>query len=448
MRVAAEAYGIRPGDRVLQFSAPTFDISVEQVYATWAAGATLAVMPEQAWTPAEFLAEATRHGVTVANLPAAYWHQIVAELAGGASPPEHLTLRMIMLGAEAVDPTRLTEWRRLFGDRVRLLTGYGLTETVVTSTLCELGPQPYAGRPAVGAALPGRSVYVLDVHGQPVPPGVTGEIHLGGVCLAREYWRGPEATAGRFAPDHLAGVPGARLYRTGDLGRWREDGQLEVLGRIDRQLKVRGLRIEPAEVEAALLSHPQIRAAVAVAYAADGAGTADRLVAFVVAAGGDPVADGSARALLAERLPATLLPDTLLSIPQLPVTAHGKVDHRALVEQARAAGAATPAFVAPRTEFEDLMAQVWTAVLGCGQVGATDDFFALGGHSLRAMRVLARLRRTLGLNAPVTLLLDHPVLADFCTAIGELPDTAWDDPAVGCMLREVEVEGAAPVAVA
>lgn len=412
MRAACAAYQLAAGDRVLQFSSPTFDIAVEQIYATWAAGATVVVMPVDTWTPAEFLASAAACGSTVANLPAAYWHQVVAEISDGGRVPSPLPLRMIVLGAEAVDVTMLKQWQSLLGTRIRILTGYGLTETVVTSTLTELGPQTGNRRPPVGTALPGRSVHILDPHQQPVPPGIVGQVYLGGTCLAREYWRSPALTADRFVPDHLGVVPGARLYRTGDLGRWCDDGQLELLGRIDRQLKVRGLRIEPAEIEAVLLQHPDIRAAVVIA-------DADRLAGFVVTGHCDPVADGSLRAFVQDRLPPMLVPDVMVTMPEIPVTAHGKIDYAAL---AVASEVPDSGYQAPGTPLEKHVALVWTDVLAQERIGTADDFFDLGGHSLKAMRVVARLRRDLAMSIPIVLLLDHPRLADFCAAITELSE--------------------------
>lgn len=435
LRAVAEAYGLAPGDRVLQFSAPTFDISVEQVYATWTAGATL-VTPGREWDAGEFLAVATNHGITVANLPAEYWHQLVDELrSGNTVVPDDLSIRMIMLGAEAVDPTMLAQWRQHVGDRVQLLTGYGLTESVITSTLAELPSTSRPERLSVGTTLKGRRLFVLDPHGHPLPPEVTGEILLGGPCLARGYWHRPGLTAERFVPDHLSGEPGGRLYRTGDLGRWRRDGRLELLGRIDRQIKVRGVRVEPAEIEAVLLDHPGVGGAVVMMVAAR-AGGPNELTGFVVGRGGADIVTEEVRAACRARLPERMVPTVILAIASMPMTQHGKVDHAALTEIACSATPSIAGYRAPKTAFEEIMADVWRDVLGCDRVGVTDDFFDLGGHSLRAMRLVSRLRRTFGVELPLTLIHDYPRMGDMCSAISALPDMKWTDPTIAALLRD------------
>ncbi|GAA3170917.1 hypothetical protein GCM10020001_116790 [Nonomuraea salmonea] len=238
-----------------------------------------------------------------------------------------------------------------------------------------------------------------------MPPGFPGELCLGGAGLARGYLGRPALTADRFVPDPF-GPPGSRLYRTGDRARWRRDGTLEFLGRFDAQVKVRGFRVEPGEVEAVLLAQPGVRQAVVTA---DG----ERLAAYVVG----PAEPDELRARLAAALPAHLVPTVWVSLPALPLTITGKVDVAAL--PAPEPGPAAE-FVAPRTDAEVLVAEVWSELLGLETVGVHDDFFALGGHSLLATRVAALLRNAVETEVPIRTVFDHPTVAGLATAVERL----------------------------
>ncbi len=285
----AARVALAPGDRLLQFHALSFDVSFEEMFTVWAAGATLVLAPpERLAAPAGFARLLAAAGVTCVGLPTAFWHEWVNELRrAGVAPPAGL--RYLFIGGEAVSPARLGEWQR-FG--IPLFHGYGLTETAVTSTIYRQPPSPLPDgwqRLPVGRPIAGVRLDVLDPldrkteGGQPVPIGVAGEVYLGGRGLARGYLGRPDLTAERFLPDPF-GEPGARSYRTGDLARWNAAGELEFLGRVDRQAKVRGFRIEPAEIEAALTSHPGVGEAVVV-QREDRPGER-RLAAYVTRAGG------------------------------------------------------------------------------------------------------------------------------------------------------------------
>ncbi|WP_425555914.1 phosphopantetheine-binding protein [Kitasatospora nipponensis] len=289
--------------------------------------------------------------------------------------------------------------------------------------------RPEANRAGSGAAtLPlgrpvgGTRALVLDADLRPVPVGVPGELCLGGARLARGYHRRPGLTAERFVPDPLATDPGRRLYRTGDLVRHRADGVIEFLGRIDQQVKVRGLRIELGEIEAALLRHPAVQQATAVATRT--APGENRLVGYLVARPQATLPDPEAlRAHLRELLPEYMIPAQWVTLDAMPLTTSGKVDRKALPDPAQAAAHGARAYLAPRDPAEEAVAGFWSELLGVRRVGVLDDFFALGGHSLLATRVLARIREGFGVDLPLRLLFEATTVADLAAAICEAVET-------------------------
>ncbi|MEV6931501.1 condensation domain-containing protein [Dactylosporangium sp. NPDC051485] len=392
-------YGIGPDDRVLQFASLSFDTHAEELYPCLSAGGTVRFAPPGGELPP---ADA---GVTVLDLPTPFWHRLVDDLDNVAWPP---TLRTVILGADQVDAAAVRAWKARFGDRVRLVNSYGPTETTIIATVADLAGED--GRPPIGRPLWHTRVAVCDRDGALVPPGVPGELCVGGDGVAYGYLGHPGRTALAFEPDP-DGPPGARRYRTGDRVRWRRDGQLEFLGRLDDQVKVRGFRIEPGEVRAALLALDGVGQAAVVA-------RQDALVAYLVPAAGTPAPDPAAlRAALAETLPAHMVPTAFVALAQLPLTVNGKLDRAALPDPVPQAAAE---YVAPRTDAEDLVAGVWAEVLGVDKVGALDDFFDLGGHSLLATRMIARVRAAIDLAVPIRTLFTHRTVAAFATAVEEL----------------------------
>ncbi|HEX8275905.1 MAG TPA: amino acid adenylation domain-containing protein, partial [Longimicrobiaceae bacterium] len=397
---------VRPEDRaaVLGSTSISFDVSVGEIFGTLCWGGTL-VLVDSALDLPSVADEGVRLVVTV---PSA-----AAELLRGGGIPE--SVRAFNLAGEAL-PASLARglWERPRTERV--LNLYGPTEDTVYSTWSET--ERGAERVGIGRAVPGSRAYVLDAAGNPAPVSVAGELCLGGGGVARGYHGRPELTADRFVPDPFSPEPGARMYRTGDRARRVAGGELEYLGRIDQQVKVRGFRVEPGEVEAALRAHPAVGEAVVVARA-DGAG-GGRLAAYHLAVGGASHAGAAElRAWLRERLPEHMVPSAFVALDELPLTPSGKLDRRVLPEpEAEAAGAAR--FAAPSTPVQEILAGIWADVLGAGRVGVNDDFFALGGHSLLAARVISRIREALGVEPPLRALFEAPTVAALAGRIEEL----------------------------
>jgi amino acid adenylation domain-containing protein len=410
-------FGVRAGDRVLQFASPVFDASVEEIFTTLRAGAALVLRDDAMLaTPGAFLEALQERGVTVAGLPTSYWHDVAAAVAAGAALPR--TLRLMVIGGEAALPERVDAWARHAGGAVPLLNVYGPTETTIGATLSDLtrrdGP-PGAPVP-IGRPVDGGRAYVLDAVGNPVPAGVPGELYVGGSPVARGYLGRPAVTAERFVPDPF-GPPGARLYRTGDRVRWQAGGELEYLGRADDQVKVRGYRIEPGEVEAALGDHPGVREAAVLALPDETGGR--RLAAYVApAASGGPDA-ATLRAHLQDRLPAYMVPAVFVMVDALPRTAGGKVDRRALPSPGWSASGEP--VVAPRTDTEARLRAIWEEVLewsaGRGPLGVHQNFFEVGGHSLLATLVVARVLEAWGVELQVRTLFEAPTIAELAAHV-------------------------------
>jgi natural product biosynthesis luciferase-like monooxygenase protein/amino acid adenylation domain-containing protein/non-ribosomal peptide synthase protein (TIGR01720 family) len=409
-----------PADRVLQFASPAFDVMVEEVFPALLAGACV-VFPEGGLlgSPGELHRVLRAERISVVELPTAFWHEWVRSLAEeGTALPEDL--RLVLMGGERVLPGRVADWARL---GVPLVHVFGLTETAVTSATLRLEPGDDGSRWAnlpVGRALPNVRLYVLDGERQPVPEGVVGELYVGGDGVARGYLGRPGLTAGRFVPDPY-GEPGTRLYRTGDRVRRLSDGNLEFLGRMDQQAKVRGFRIEPAEIEAALAEHPAVREAVVVVR--EDAPGEKRLVGYVVPAprgrdGGLHLSPEELRRHLRERLPEHMVPPVLVPLDELPLTPNGKTDRRALPDPGP--GSRETEHVGSRTATEELLAGIWADVLGTERVGVREGFFELGGHSLLAMRVVSRVRQALGVELPLRALFEAPTVESLAGRVDDL----------------------------
>ena len=406
-----EAYGLQPGDRVLQKTPATFDVSVWEFLWPLTTGATLVLaLPDRHGDPAYLVDEIRAREVTVAHFVPSVLRAFLAE----PEVAECRSLRHVICSGEALTPDLVRDFRAVLRSELHNL--YGPTEASidVTAWTCDDG----TNRVPIGRPVANTRAYVLDAQLRPVPVGVTGELYLGGVQLARGYRGKPALTAQRFVGDPF-GPPGSRLYRTGDLARWAADGTLDYAGRADDQIKIRGVRIEPGEITAVLAGHPEVAQATVVTRA-DGPGEAE-LVAYVVPAGADPE-PADLRHHLAAHLPDVMIPRHLVVLDRLPVTSNGKLDRRALPAPERVD--AEPGR-APRSPREELLCELFAEALGVPSVGPDDDFFAAGGHSLRAARLAGRVRDVFGVDVTVRSVFTAPTAADFAE---QLDHGRPDDP--------------------
>ena len=434
-------YGLTPADRMLVLTVQTFDPFLEETLAPLLVGATAVLRGRDAWTPDEFAGRVGALGITVADMVPAYFAQLARE--PGVVAALKRSLRLMILGGEALPPAAVLAWEEGGAGGARLLNAYGPTEAVVTATVHEAAGRDAAARGAsvpIGRGVAGRTTYVLDERGEPVPVGLAGELYLGGAALARGYVGRPELTAERFVPDPFADVPGARLYRTGDRVRWLAGGELEFLGRVDAQVKVRGFRIEPGEIEAVLLEQEGVREAV-VAVRED-APDHRRLVAYVVAEEGAEVTGAALRERLSSRLPEYMVPGAFVLLEQLPLSSSGKLDRGRLPAPEHAGAGADRA---PRTATEEVLAGIWAEVLEVERVGADDDFFHLGGHSLLAMQVVSRVRHALGVEVPLRTLFEASTVAALAARVAAL---RGEGGAAAPPIVRVPREGALPASFA
>ncbi|QRN99308.1 amino acid adenylation domain-containing protein [Archangium violaceum] len=399
-----------PEETFLLIAPISFDASTLEVWGPLLHGGRLVVFPPESPSDVELLGQVLeRHGVTTLHLTAGLFTQVVdgrMEILRG--------VRQLLTGGDVVSAPHV---RRVLEElSIPVTACYGPTEgTLFTSChrmveVAQVGTAVPIGRP-----IGNTQVYVLDGAMRPVPVGVVGELYVGGDGLARGYLSRPEQTAERFVPDPFGAVPGERLYRTGDSVRWRADGVLEFLGRRDEQVKVRGFRIELAEVEGALLAQPEVKEAVVVARG-EGAGD-KRLVAYVVGHGARVDVAGL-RGALGTRLPEYMVPSAIVVLEALPLTANGKVDRKALPAPDSARPELAREYVEPRTEVERVLAEVWAQVLGLRRVGARDNFFELGGDSILSLQVVARARKR-GLEVTPRQLFQSQTVAELAAGLGE-----------------------------
>ncbi|MEA2563977.1 MAG: hypothetical protein QOH06_5481 [Acidobacteriota bacterium] len=402
---ARREFRLGPGSRMLQLAAPVFDASVLEVFGAWTSGAALCLASEEARLSGPRLAAEMREREIT-------WALLTPSALRFLPEEEIPSLETLILGGEAVPAALAARW----SGRVRLVNCYGPAEATVYVSSHRFRPDDEV--PSIGKPIINTRISVLGPWSrEPLPIGVPGELCAGGVPPARGYLGRPDLTAERWVPD-FAG-DGHRLYRTGDLVRLLPDGLLEYLGRIDSQVKLRGVRIEPAEIEAALAAHPQVREAVVVAR--PGAAGEPVLVAYVVLEG----EVGDLRAFLTDRLPAAMIPSAFVPLPELPLTTVGKVDLKALpmpptVASLEANTGSLPAL--PRTEMERTIAAVWREVLGVESVGIDRNFFELGGHSLLMARAHARLCEVLGRPIPLAELFSNTTISSLAARLAGEPE--------------------------
>jgi thioesterase domain-containing protein/acyl carrier protein len=392
---------------------------LEEILPALIVGARLVITGMNLWHPAEFHRMISEFGLTVLNLPTAYWQELAREWARVPELVPNIQPRLFIVGGDTMLPDVLKLWQRTPVNSIRLLNVYGPTETTVFATAFEIAPRPGESttyqRVPIGRPFANRAIYILDQHSHPVPIGVQGHLHIGGVGLARGYLNRPELTAEKFIPDPFRVEPGARMYKTGDLARYRPDGNIEFLGRADHQVKIRGFRIELGEIEAVLGQHPAVRKAVVLAR--EDAPGEKRLVAYVVA---ESTAD-ELRRFLKDKLPEYMVPAVFVLLDALPITPNGKIDRRALPAPERTRPELDKAFVAPRDDLELQLAHIWEEVLGVQPVGVRDNFFELGGHSLLAVRLFALIEKQLGKKLPLTAVFRGATVEHLAGVLSQQP---------------------------
>lgn len=408
-----EFYDVSGGSGAPVHSAIEFDLTVTSLFAPLLAGRSVVLSDAQG---VEALTSNLdlKSGYSFIKLTPS--HLEVLNLAVDPTQAAGFT-KVLILGGEALHAESLSPWLK-HSPATRVINEYGPTETTVGCCLYEVtrdstpyGPVPI-GRPQANTQL-----YILDEHQSPVPVGIAGELYVGGRGLARGYLNSPDLTAQKFIPHPFGLEPGARLYRTGDRVRYRPDGNLEFLGRFDDQVKLRGYRVEPGEIEAVLRKHGGIREAVVIV---DETASGARLRGYFIPADAGAPTVAELTLYLKEKLPEYMVPTVLVKLDQLPLSANGKVDRKALRLVKSERPEHQRGFIAPRTETERALAEIWLAVLDVRQVGVNDDFFELGGHSLIATQIVSRIRDDFGVELPLPRFLQSPTVAELAETIDEL----------------------------
>ncbi|HEX4496909.1 MAG TPA: amino acid adenylation domain-containing protein [Thermoanaerobaculia bacterium] len=415
IRWEIETFAVPEGARVSQLASPAFDAFLRDVFVPLAVGGTICVPPSR-----DAILDSRRLAAWIDAARVELIHcvpSLLRSLLNESLTPERFpSLRRILLAGEPLLPADVRRWAEIFGDRVELVNLYGPSETTMVKLFYRV--QPTDGERAsipVGKPMRGAAALVLDGKGQARGTGQVGEIVLRTPYRTHGYLGRPELTDEAFVPNPFTGDSNDRVYKTGDLGRVLADGNFEFLGRKDHQVKIRGIRVELGEVEAALRRHPAVREA-AVAPHDDAAGNKFLCAYLVLSEAAKP---GELRELLASSLSEAMIPSYFVALDELPRTLSGKLDRRALPPPAEAGSRLREGFAAPRTPIEELLAEIWTEVLRLDRVGIRDSFFELGGHSLLATQVLARVRQTLEVDLPLRTLFRTPTISGLAQAVEE-----------------------------
>ncbi|MBW4537465.1 MAG: amino acid adenylation domain-containing protein [Pleurocapsa minor HA4230-MV1] len=438
-QAAVQEYEITQSDRILQFASISFDASVEEIYPCLIAGGTLVLRSEEmGYSPSLLLEKSRDYGMTILDLPTAFWHLLTAELEQNPQLQLPESIRLVIIGGEVVNPDKVASWNRLVGTSCQLINTYGPTEATVVATSYKISHQiDNLATIPIGKPLPNLQTYILNKNLQPVAIGVPGELYIGGIGVARGYLNRPELTKEKFinvgafhvvkangealavggfpdiskVPNPKGGSPlqNGKLYKTGDKARYLSNGNIEFLGRIDNQVKIRGFRVELAEIEAILSQHPTVTQ-VAVALKRD-ANNESKLIAYLVLKENTTEQVATFKNFLQQQLPEYAIPSAFIFLDRLPMTINGKCDRDNLPTPDLVA-TTTANYIAPRTANEQKMADIWQEVLGV-QVGIYDNFFDLGGHSLLIVRLFARIRNVFKIDLPFQFLFDAPILINF-----------------------------------
>lgn len=415
----------------LQLAPISFDASTLELWGSLLNGARLVIAPPATPSLAE-LGEILKHQhVTTLWLTAGLFHLMVDERLADLKG-----VRQLLAGGDVLSVTHVERYLAAAGDGAVLINGYGPTENTTFSCTHRMssGWQSNGASVPIGSPIANTDVYVLDGGMQLVPVGVSGELYVGGAGLARDYLRRPELTAEKFVPHPYTSIPGARLYRTGDQVRRLPNGNIEFLGRIDQQIKIRGFRVELGEIEMALNAHESVREAVVVARAEESG--ARRLIGYVVAEGAE-VSGAELRSYLQQRLPDYMVPSQFVSLAELPLTVNGKVDRRALPDPETESARSDEEFVAPRTPAEEMLAKIWSDVLRTPRVGIHDSFFELGGESILAIKLISRINKDFDIELPVRALFEQPTIAALATFIVQHQAERADEEELLKLLEEL-----------
>lgn len=419
-QAAVQEYEISDRDRILQFASISFDASVEEIYPCLIAGGTLVLRTEEmGYSPSLLLQKCRDYGITILDLPTAFWHLLTAELEQNPQLQLPESIRLVIIGGETVNLKQVASWNRLVGSSCQLINTYGPTEATVVATSYKIPQQiDRSSIIPIGKPFTNLQTYILDKNLQPVAIGLPGELYLGGAGLAQGYLNNPELTAEKFidppCPPYQGGCAiarGDRLYKTGDKARYLPDSNIEFLGRIDNQIKIRGFRVELGEIETLLNQHPAVKQS-AVALKQD-ANNESKLIAYLVLKKDTTDKAIAFNDFLQQQLPKYAIPSAFIFLDKLPLTTNGKIDRHSLPTPDLISSEIKRNYIAPRTFPEQQMAEIWQEVLGVSQVGIDDDFFELGGHSLLIVCLFARIRKIFKIDLPFQFLFDAPVLINF-----------------------------------
>jgi amino acid adenylation domain-containing protein len=404
--------------KTLQFASLSFDVSFQEIFSTWCSGGTLVLVPDDVRRdPATLLRFLREQSIERLFLP-----YVALQQLGEAAGKETVLPRALREIITAGEPLQITPAIVNFFTNLKdctLQNQYGPSEShVVTAHALTGAADTWPALPAVGRPIANVHVFILDNSIHPVPVGVPGELHIGGVGLARGYFDRPDLTAEKFIPHPFTTEPGARLYKTGDRARYLPDGNIQLLGRLDDQAKIRGFRIESGEIESALSQHPEVRNSV-VRVHEDRPGE-KRLIAYVVSANQRAITSTALRSFLKQKLPDHMIPSAFVFLDNFPLTPSGKIDRRALAAPNQRRPELDQAYAAPRSPAEELTAGIWAGLLKLDAVGIHDNFFDLGGHSLLATQLVSRIRDRFQLELPVRAVFEHPTVALMCDYMAAL----------------------------
>ena len=406
------AYRVAEGTGAPVHSSIGFDLTITSLWPPLISGRSVTLLSEGYGVDALGSVLQRASGHSLVKITPLHLHMLTSFIANDRLDT---STKCFVVGGEALTYEQIAFWRKM-APATRIINEYGPTETVVGCCVYEVAERDRdTGRVPIGRPIANTSIHVLDKYFEPVPIGVEGELCVGGFGVARGYLSRPELTAEKFVPNPFSQVPGTRMYRTGDRARWRSDGNLEFLGRMDELVKIRGYRVEPGEVEALLKQHPSIQEAAVIARE-DEPG-ALRLVGYFVAKGEPGPTASELRSYMKDRLPEYMVPWGFVSLAELPLTPNGKVDRRQLPKPEGARPELEDAYAAPRNKIEEQLTAIWRRVLSLERVGIHDNFFELGGHSLLATQVTSRIRETLFVRLSLRQLFESPTIAKLASII-------------------------------